>query len=190
MQRRLNVTEPTTPASPTGTSNLKVIPRAEEQPPLPTMSGSCAPFKSNPNSDTILSCPNLKPVNADGKPSTDEFIWAWRITRTGENQRITTQLGKTPNFGKLPEANFIVAAAVGWKGPPTSSNTIPFLSSYLVVSPNNPPSTAAAPATGSSPRTPGQSPSPKPPGSSPSAKPAAGSPATRSPAPGPKPAAG
>lgn len=177
LQLLLNVTDPTTQASATGTSNLKVIPRADEQSPLPTLSGSCPPFKSNPNSDTILNCPNLKPIDANGNPSKDEFIWAWRITRTGESQRITTQLGKTPNFGKLPEANYIVESAIGWKGPPTSSNTIHFLSSYLVVSPNNPPSAAAA-AAGPSPKAAVAKAAPKPPGSPPGSRSPAPKPAT------------
>ncbi|KAF8065479.1 hypothetical protein HT031_003080 [Scenedesmus sp. PABB004] len=175
----LNVSEPRTSRTASGASNLKIIPLPEGAPALPRMTGTCPPFKSNPASDTVLSCPGLKALSPDGAPSGDELVWAWRITRA-DTQKITTQVGKAPNFGRLPQANYIVEAAVGHKGPPTSANTIYFLSSYLVVSPTNPPSApagaagappgAAAGAPAGAPRPP--SPMPKPP--SPAPKPPAG----------------
>jgi hypothetical protein len=184
---------------------LQVFPRPEQGTALPKVTGTCPPFKSNPSGDTWLGCPDIKVTGADGKPTpASNLTWAWRITRA-DNQRIQTSLGPFPNFGKLPEANFIVEAAVGYNGPPTSTNTIYFLSSYLVVSPNNapsqrPPGAAApagsAPAPGPKPPAGGKPPAaaagPKPPGgggggSAP--KPPAGpKPPGGGPAPAPKPA--
>lgn len=174
LQLLLNVTDPTTGASTTGTSNLRVIPRAEEGTSLPSMTGQCLPFRSNPGSDTILSCPNLRPINADGSPNTDELTWAWRVTPTAENAQALVRLGRTPNFGRLSQGNYIVEAAVGWKGPPTPANTIHFLSSYLVVNPTNPPSAAAAPTAGGPRPAASPAPGPRPPGGSPAPRPPTG----------------
>ncbi|KAF6263504.1 hypothetical protein COO60DRAFT_1635124 [Scenedesmus sp. NREL 46B-D3] len=149
LQLVLQVTEPPTNKSASGTSNIRVFPRPEQGTALPTVTGRCPPFRSNPSSDTLLGCPGITITGDDGPVPAANLTWAWRITRV-DNQRIRTSLGAAPNFGRLPEANYIVEAAVGYNGPPTSTNTIYFLSSYLVVSPSNPPSQrppgAAAPA--------------------------------------------
>jgi hypothetical protein len=159
LQLLLTVTDPRLKASTNGTSNLRVIPLPEGSDPLPRMEGTCPPFKVNPSSDTTLSCSGLRAVSSSGAavPEAD-LTWAWRLTRV-DTQKITLVNGTTraEKVGRLPEANYIVEAAVGYKGPPTSQNTIYFLSSYLVSSPNNPPS----PGGGSAPKPP--SPAPKPP---------------------------
>jgi hypothetical protein len=164
---------------------MQVFPRPEQGTALPKVTGKCPPFKSNPDGDTWLGCPDITVTGDDGRPTpAANLTWAWRITRA-DNQRIQTSLGPFPNFGKLAEANFIVEAAVGYNGPPTSTNTIYFLSSYLVVSPNNPPSVrppgAAAPAAPKPPAA-----APKPPGGGGAA--AGPKPPGGGPAPAPRPA--
>jgi hypothetical protein len=134
LQLQLVVTDPGSDATATGSSNLKVLPRPEGADPLPVVAGSCGPFRSSPGATTKLTCSGKISTQAsDGEPSNTPTVWAWRITRL-RDQSITTAVGSSADFGRLEEGSYVVEAAVGASGPPTSTNTIYFLSSYLTVS--------------------------------------------------------
>jgi hypothetical protein len=130
-----------------GQSNLKVLPYAEGTPALPAVYGSCGPFHSTPTANASLACPGVsaKVGGSNGKPYTGKLVWAWRVTRV-KDSRITTQLGMPVDLEQQVEGKYLVEAAVGVGGPPTSSNTVYFLYSYLQVAV----AAAATPAGGSS----------------------------------------
>uniref|UniRef100_A0A383WLE3 PKD domain-containing protein n=1 Tax=Tetradesmus obliquus TaxID=3088 RepID=A0A383WLE3_TETOB len=130
-----------------GQANLKVLPRAAGSAVLPAVYGSCGPFRSTPTANVSLACPGLaaKVGGSSGKLFTGKLVWAWRVTRV-EDSRITTKVGSPANLGQQAVGKYLVEAAVGVGGPPTSSNTVYFLYSYMQVAV----AAAAAPAGGSS----------------------------------------
>ncbi|WIA16634.1 hypothetical protein OEZ85_013297 [Tetradesmus obliquus] len=130
-----------------GQANLKVLPRAEGSAVLPAVYGSCGPFRSIPTANASLACAGLaaKLGGSSGKPLTGKLVWAWRVTRVKDG-RVTTKVGSPANLGQQAVGKYLVEAAVGVGGPPTSSNTVYFLYSYLQVAV----AAAAAPAGGSS----------------------------------------
>jgi len=137
-QLELQVTEPSSKATATAVSNLKVLPLPSGSAPLPTMEGSCGPFASVSSSSTLLTCPDSKVASAakSATPSVGQnpqLVWAWRLTQLGDGGNLYTKVGAKSDFGKLPQGGYVVEAAVGAGGPPTSTTTIFFLSSYLVV---------------------------------------------------------
>jgi hypothetical protein len=133
LQLQLTVTDKASGLTATGNSNLKVLPRPEGADPLPVVSGRCGPFTASPSTATKLTCRGkIQTLTADGEPSNDPVVWAWRVTKL-KDQSITTAVGPTADFGELEEGEYVVEAALGVKGPPTSTNTIYFLSSYLTV---------------------------------------------------------
>eukprot|EP00775_Hariotina_reticulata_P011235 gene11235-11384_t len=136
-QLELKVADPTSSATATAVSNLKVLPLPSGSAALPTMAGTCGPFASVFTSSTLLTCPDSKVASASNaaRPAADknlQLVWAWRLTQLGGEGKLYTKVGATADFGKLPQGGYVVESAVGAGGPPTSTATIYFLSSYLV----------------------------------------------------------
>ena len=134
LQLQLSIIDPKSNLNSTGSSNLKVLPRPEGADPLPIISGRCGPFRSSPAVATKLTCRGrIEPQTADGEPAdTVPLVWAWRVTKL-RDQAITTSVGAIADFGELEVGDYVVEAALGVNGPPTSTNTIYFLSTYLIV---------------------------------------------------------
>lgn len=132
LQLQVAVVDPVSRNNATGSSNLKVLPRPEGSDPLPIVVGNCGPFRWTPEQPTRLSCKNIEVQTADGEPVNVPVVWAWRVTKL-QDQSITTAIGPTADFGELEVGDYVVEAALGVNGPPTSTNTIYFLSTYLII---------------------------------------------------------
>jgi hypothetical protein len=151
LQLQLSIIDPKSNLNSTGSSNLKVLPRPEGADPLPVISGRCGPFRSSPAVATKLTCRGrIEPQTADGEPAdTVPLVWAWRVTKL-RDQTIKTSVGAIADFGELEVGDYVVEAALGVNGPPTSTNTIYFLSTYLIVRETGKNSGASTGSSGSS----------------------------------------
>jgi hypothetical protein len=99
-QLQLQVTGGASGVASTATSNVRVLQRAD--PPLPRVApdASCGPFQASAASDSKLSCPDLRIVDAQtGLMPYTNTTFAWRVTNMKTGQ-VKTGIGKEFNAGR------------------------------------------------------------------------------------------
>jgi hypothetical protein len=83
------------------TSNIRVQPRAEGAPLLPRLATGvgCGPLAADAAASTVLSCPALRFVDAQGRNYTNTN-WAWRVSDT-QTSAVRTGYGRQFDAGRF-----------------------------------------------------------------------------------------